>query len=140
MISKTILIIDDADFSKLVKLVSKYDTNWKILTASNGETGLTKARSQQPSIILLDMVMPGLDGLEVYYLLKSNPITRSIPIIFVTAMVSMEKIIKLQITEDIQVITKPFDILTLKNQVINACDRYLDVRSQIRLAFLNGMP
>ncbi|WP_319419981.1 response regulator [Pleurocapsa sp. FMAR1] len=141
MISITVLVIDDdSDFSRLVKFVLEYDTNWKILTASNGETGLTKARSQQPSIILLDMVMPGLDGLEVYYLLKSNPITRSIPIIFVTAMVSMEKIIKLQITEDIQVITKPFDILTLKNQVINACDRYLDVRSQIRLAFLNGMP
>ena len=141
MISITVLVIDDdSDFSRLVKFVLEYDTNWKILTASNGETGLTKARSQQPSIILLDMVMPGLDGLEVYYLLKSNPITRSIPIIFVTAMVSMEKIIKLQITEDIQVITKPFDILTLKNQVINACDRYLDVRSQIRLAFLNGRP
>jgi CheY-like chemotaxis protein len=126
MISRTFLVIDDdSDFNTLVKFVLEHDTNWKVLTAANGEEGLTQARSQQPSIILLDVVMHGLNGLEVYSLLKANPITRTIPIILLTAMTRMEKIIKLQIIEDIEVIIKPFDIMTLKKQVIDACDRHL---------------
>jgi CheY-like chemotaxis protein len=126
MISRTLLVIDDdSDFNTLVKFVLEHDTNWKILTAANGEEGLTQARSQQPSIILLDVVMHGLNGLEVYSLLKANPITRTIPIILLTAMTRMEKIIKPQIIEDIEVIIKPFDIMTLKKQVIDACDRHL---------------
>jgi CheY-like chemotaxis protein len=126
MSSRTLLIIDDdSDFNTLVEFVLEQDTNWKILTAANGEEGLIQARSQQPSIILLDVVMHGLNGLEVYNLLKANPITRTIPTIFITAMTRMEKIIKLQITEDTEVIIKPFDIMTLKKRVIDACDRYL---------------
>jgi CheY-like chemotaxis protein len=126
MISRTLLVIDDdSDFNTLVKFILEHDTNWKILTAANGEEGLTQARSQQPSVILLDVVMHGLNGLEIYSLLKDNPITRSIPIIFITAMTRMEKIIRLQIIEDIEIIIKPFDMMTLKKQVIDACDRHL---------------
>lgn len=125
MIPITLLVIDDeSDFNTLVKFVLEHDTNWKVLAAANGEEGLIQARSQQPSIILLDVVMHGLNGLEVYNLLKANPITRSIPIIFTTAMTRMEKIIKLQITEDTEVIIKPFDMMTLEKRVIEACDRY----------------
>ncbi len=69
--------------------------------------------------------MPDLNGLEVYKLLKLNRITRSIPIIFITAMVSMKKIIKSQISEDIEIITKPFDITTLAERIIEVCDRSL---------------
>jgi CheY-like chemotaxis protein len=125
MTSRTLLVIDDdSDFNTLAKFVLEHETNWKILTAANGEEGLTQARSQQPSVILLDVVMHGLNGLEVYSLLKDNPITRSIPIIFITAMTRMEKIIRLQIIEDIEIIIKPFDIMTLKRKVIDACDRH----------------
>ncbi|MCC0179073.1 response regulator [Waterburya agarophytonicola K14] len=126
MISTSLLVIDDdGDFNDLVKFVLEHDTDWKIFTALDGEKGVALAQLQQPDIILLDIIMPNLNGLDVYHLLKSNPNTCSIPIIFVTAMVRMEPIIRAQITEDIEVITKPFDIMTLANQVINVCDRYL---------------
>lgn len=126
MISKSLLVIDDdGDFNYLVKFILEHDTDWKIMTALGGEEGVALAQLQQPEVILLDMVMPNLSGLDVYHLLKSNPTTCSIPIIFVTAMVRMEPIIRAQITEDIEVITKPFNIMTLANQVIDVCDRYL---------------
>ncbi|MGB5635489.1 MAG: response regulator [Waterburya sp.] len=126
MIPTSILVIDDDDdFNTLVKFILERDTDWKILTALNGKEGVAKAQLQQPSVILLDLVMPNLNGLDVYHLLQSNLTTCSIPIIFVTAMTSMRKIIKSQITEDIEIITKPFDMMTLEKQVIDVCDRYL---------------
>ena len=126
MISISLLVIDDdGDFNALVKFVLEHDTDWKILTALGGREGVALAQLQQPDLILLDIVMPNLNGLDVYHLLKSNQTTCSIPIIFVTAMVRMKPIIRAQITEDIEVITKPFDIMTLANQVTDVCDRYL---------------
>lgn len=124
--STTVLIIDDdVDFNTLVKFVLEYDTSWNILTISEGRQGIAQAQLQQPSVILLDMVMPMLNGLDIYNLLKSNAATCSIPIIFVTAMIQMQEIVKLQITEDIEVIVKPFDIMKLAQQIDDVCDRYL---------------
>ncbi len=124
--STTVLIIDDdIDFNTLVKFVLEYDTNCNILTISEGRQGIALAQLQQPSVILLDLVMPMLNGLDIYNLLKSNAATRSILIIFVTAMIQMQEIVKLQITEDIEVIIKPFDIMKLAQQIDDVCDRYL---------------
>ena len=67
--------------------------------------------------------MPMLNGLDIYNLLKSNAATCSIPIIFVTAMIQMQEIAKSQITEDIEVIIKPFDIMKLAQQIDDVCDR-----------------
>ena len=125
IITNLLLIDDDRDFNTLVKFILQHDTNWEILIASDGKAGVSLAKSRQPSIILLDVVMPEFNGLDIYKLLKSNPITCEIPIIFITAMVRMKQIIKSQITEDIEVIIKPFDMMTLVSQIINVCDRYL---------------
>ncbi len=125
IITNLLVIDDDPDFNTLVKFILEYNTNWEILIASDGKAGVSLAKSRQPSIILLDVVMPEFNGLDIYKLLKSNPITCEIPIIFVTAMVRIKQIIKSHITEDIEVIIKPFDMMTLASQIINICDRYL---------------
>ena len=123
---KSLLIIDDNDdYNTLVKIVLELNTGWKINTASKGKEGITKAKLQQPDVILLDMVMPELNGLDVYKLLKSNWSTCSIPIIFLTAMVMTKEIINSQITEDVQIIIKPFDIMELENEVIQVYNRSL---------------
>lgn len=135
---ESILIIDDDDdFMSLVKFILEQENNWEILTASDGEEGIARAELQQPSLILLDVVMPNLNGLDVYNLLRSNSATYSIPIIFVTAMVRMEKIIKAHVAEDIKVITKPFDLMNLTNQVINECDRYSVANNLVTFNFSN---
>ena len=81
------IIDDDIDFNTLVKFVLEHDTDWNILTISEGRKGIAQAQLKQPSVILLDLVMPMLNGLDIYNLLKSNAATCSIPIIFVTAMI-----------------------------------------------------
>lgn len=114
----TLLIIDDChDSNQLVKFVLKRDTDWQIITALNGQEGVTQARLYRPSIILLDVAMPDIDGLSVYKILKFDRTTRSIPVIFTTAMVGIEERIKRQISHDVKVITKPFDIRLLESQI-----------------------
>lgn len=90
-IDSLLLIDDDPDCITLIKFVLTCETNWQIWTACKGKEGVELAQLKHPNAILLDIVMPDINGLEVYKLLKLNRITRSIPIIFITAMVSMKK-------------------------------------------------
>ena len=114
----TLLIIDDChDSNQLVKFVLERDTDWKIITALNGERGVAQARLNRPNIILLDVAMPNLDGFDVYKLLKSDVNTRSIPVIFTTAMVGVEEKIRRQIAGEVKTIAKPYNIRLLKTQI-----------------------
>ena len=118
MTNITLLIVDDChDSNQLVKFVLERDTDWKIITALNGEQGITKARLHQPSVILLDVAMPNLDGFDVYKLLKSDPATRAIPVIFTTAMVGVEERVRRRISREVRVISKPFNIRLLQAQI-----------------------
>ena len=81
----TILLIDDeADFVKVATRRLEQQ-GYEVLTASNGMTGLTVARSEHPSVILLDVMMPVMDGYEVLHRLKDDPATQDIPVIMLTA-------------------------------------------------------
>ena len=125
MIQTTLLFIDDdSDFNTLIEIAFEKNPDWKIITTLNGEDGVSIAQIYQPNVILLDMVMPKLTGIETYYLLKSNWRTSSIPIVFLTAMIGMKAIITSQIDENIEIITKPFNIKKLKDDVIKSCDRF----------------
>lgn len=81
-----ILIVDDEPFNIKV-LADLLKDDYKTLIAKDGEQALKRAQSEnQPDLILLDVMMPGIDGYEVCRRLKNNPDTRDIPVIFVTAM------------------------------------------------------
>lgn len=86
----TVLIIDDtpSDIHVLVEILR--DQSFRIIVALNGEDGFNKAVTLQPTLILLDRVMPGMDGLSTCRLLKSDKRTAMIPVIFLTAMQSVE--------------------------------------------------
>lgn len=118
MISKQILVIDDNDdCTALIKLVLEAETDWNIVTASNGKEAIVLANYIQPDAILLDIVMPDLNGLDIYRLLKSALNTCFIPIIFMTAMVPFAEILELQITESVKIITKPMNIDQLQSLI-----------------------
>ena len=86
MTNKTILIIDDEEpIRELLKLTLQSAGFDSILEASNGEDGLALATRYMPDLILLDLMLPGMDGLSVCRRLKSSPDTRMIPIIMLTA-------------------------------------------------------
>ena len=114
----TVLVIDDNDDSnKLVQLVLQQDTDWQVEIASSGIDGITQARLRSPEIILLDVAMPEMDGVEVYKVLKSSSKTSSIPVVFLTAMPMLEQTLIRKIDRDVAVIAKPLDILTLSERI-----------------------
>ena len=118
MTSKRLLLIDNNnDYTTLVELFLQINTDWEIIIALDGKEGIAKARQEQPDLILLDIVMPNLDGTGVYKMLKSQTATHRIPIIFLTAMMGVETLIRSQVDADVEVITKPMDLTVLKNQI-----------------------
>jgi CheY-like chemotaxis protein len=87
---KTILIADDEpnQIATLQSLLSQ--RGYTVITASNGEQAVAKAMQVQPDLVILDIMMPKMDGSEVAMILKNDMRTRHIPIFFVTAMISPE--------------------------------------------------
>ena len=102
---KTILIVDDApeNLDMMSELLSKYD----IVDVISGKDALEVAREGSIDLILLDIVMPNMDGYEVCQILKSNPETKDIPVIFITAKIDEESIEKAYAVGGIDYITKP---------------------------------
>ena len=107
--SARILVIDDIDANVRLleaKLTADY---YEVLTATDGVTGLAIAAAEQPDIILLDVMMPGLDGFQVCRRLKDDPVTRHIPVVLVTALDGRaDRIAGLEAGAD-EFLTKPID-------------------------------
>lgn len=83
---KKILIIDDEeDFCYFAKKNLEAISNYEIITANKGKKGIQIARKEKPDLILLDIMMPGIDGFEVLKRLKANEKTQKIPVIMLTA-------------------------------------------------------
>lgn len=83
---KTVLTIDDqADIRRLVRMTLEFD-GYKVLEASDGEEGLHLARTQKPDLVLLDVMMPGLDGLAVSATMQADPVLKEIPVVMLTAL------------------------------------------------------
>jgi len=83
--ASTVLVIDDEEnIIELIKLGLKYE-GFQVESAPDGPQGLAAAQRQNPDLIILDLMLPGMDGLEVCRRLRTNPTTRDIPILMVTA-------------------------------------------------------
>ena len=119
---KQLLLIDDnKDNQMLIKTAIETTSNWQVSVAEDGIEGVTLAELERPDAILLDFVMPGLDGFTVYDILKSNLFTRTIPIIFVTA-IALERVLdRLETTSAQGIIVKPFDTINLRSQIAKMC-------------------
>ncbi|MDY0376727.1 MAG: two-component system response regulator [Desulfobacterium sp.] len=112
----TILVVDDTQANVAV-LVQALKGLYKLAVALNGDDAIRFAQEKKPDLILLDIVMPGIDGLEVCRLLKAMPKTREIPIIFITAMDDLSHKTKGFDSGAVDYITKPFDITEVKARV-----------------------
>lgn len=84
--SKKILVIDDeADIREIVRLLLK-DEGYEVIEAANGQEGILKAQNEKPDLIVLDIMMPGINGFEVAKHLKDDPNTKNIPIIILSVL------------------------------------------------------
>lgn len=104
-----ILIVDDEERNRrLFDVFAKAD-GYVTVGAASGAQGLELAVSEKPDIILLDLMMPGMDGFEVARGLKANPATRSIPIIIVTALEDVASHLRMLASGADEFINKPVD-------------------------------
>lgn len=109
MTAESILLVDDnqANLQMLFQLLEK-SVGGKLLVAKNGETALNIARKIKPDLVLLDIMMPGIDGFEVCRRLKADPATRPIPVIFLSALdETADKVKGLQLGA-VDYVSKPF--------------------------------
>lgn len=118
-----LLVDDEEDARSIIKLGLEMSTEWTILTASSGQEALTLAVEYHPDVILLDMMMPEMDGRATLQHLKINPETRSIPVILATAKVQPSEEATFQELNVIAVFTKPFRPLELAAQIQQALKR-----------------
>ena len=86
---KRILVIDDeATFARLLKLNLERCGPYEVVTAQRGQQGIDAAKQSRPDLVLLDMIMPDLDGSDVAQRFEADADLRDVPIVFITAMVS----------------------------------------------------
>ncbi|WP_204104225.1 MULTISPECIES: response regulator [Spirulina sp. CCY15215] len=121
MAKRRILIVDDeADIRAVAQLSLEINTEWEVLTASSGAEGLKVALKERPDAILLDVMMPDLDGPTTWAKLRENPITQAIPVIFLTAKVQAAEQRRYAQLGVKAVLTKPFDPVQLGDRIMEA--------------------
>jgi CheY-like chemotaxis protein len=119
--SRRILIIDDEDDIREVAAMSlETVAGWHVFTANSGTQGLARAIELQPDAVLLDVMMPGMDGPSTFRELRKNPATSRIPVILLTAKVQSSDQRRFADLGVEAILFKPFDPLTLADQISNA--------------------
>lgn len=120
---KSILLIDDEiNLAQVIAVCLESFKGWKVIVANSGKEGLRLLATIKPDAILLDVMMPEMDGISVYQNLQKNPDTRHIPVIFLTAKVQVsdrERFAQLGI---VGTIAKPFEPLKIADQIAELLD------------------
>jgi two-component system, OmpR family, alkaline phosphatase synthesis response regulator PhoP len=115
---RQILIIDDEEtIQTVVKFGLRLSVGWDMLAASSGLAGIQLAQQHQPDAILLDVMMPVMDGIMTFKALQADPTTQAIPVIFLTAKAQTVEKSQLKALGVSGVITKPFNSLDLPEQI-----------------------
>ena len=116
---KVLIIDDDEDSRSIARLSLESLANAQVSEASGGQEGFDLANSDRPDVILLDLLMPEMDGRQTFQLLRSNANTASMPIIFLTIKGMFDEFDDLKANSDVLVdlIVKPFDPTFLAQQI-----------------------
>jgi CheY-like chemotaxis protein len=121
---KHILLVDDEDDIREVAALSLEAVGgWRVSSASDGASGVDMARADAPDAILLDVMMPGLDGPATVARLREDPLTRDIPVILLTAKAQTSDRRRFAELGVAGTLTKPFDPMTLTDQIAAILDR-----------------
>jgi DNA-binding response OmpR family regulator len=135
-----VLVIDDEAPIRLLCRVNLEAEKMEVLEAADGPTGLERARSESPDVILLDVMMPGLDGWRVAEELLEDEKTKSIPIVFLTARAELRDRARGLDLGGVDYVTKPFnpvELAPLVRDLIGRVDR--GEREELRREKLNEL-
>jgi CheY-like chemotaxis protein len=117
---KILVVEDDRSIQMVLELVLTRMAKCDVLLASDGPQGLAAIKQQKPDFVLLDLMLPGMDGFEICKQSKEDPATRNIPIIFLTAQPQPAAIARAMSLGAAAYIIKPFDPTTIITQINEA--------------------
>jgi CheY-like chemotaxis protein len=118
MTTKTILLIDDEpNLAEVISICLSSFKGWNVKVANSGKAGLSLVHTVKPDAILLDVMMPEMDGITVYQALQQHPDTKNIPVIFLTAKVQASDLKKFAQLGVVGTIAKPFEPLMIADQI-----------------------
>ena len=117
VVPSVLVVDDDDDVREITQIALEAIGGWTVLPASGGHEAIALALEHRPDAVLLDVMMPGLDGPATFHLLRADERTHQIPVVLLTAKVQVGD---RQVWDDLDVagvISKPFDPMTLASQV-----------------------
>jgi CheY-like chemotaxis protein len=114
---------DDEDIRTILQLALSLDPELDVVLVESGEAALTRARVEKFDAILLDGMMPGLDGYETCRRLKAEPTTAHVPVVFLTAKTQRAEVDRALAIGAVACLMKPFDPMTLAGELRAALER-----------------
>lgn len=123
---KVLIIDDDADIRAIARLSLSRLGGMEVVEAASGAEGVHKAQDEKPDVILLDIMMPAMDGSATLAALRSQPASARTPVIFLTAKAMRTEIERLRALGAAGVLIKPFDPRTLPGDVRALVESQLD--------------
>jgi CheY-like chemotaxis protein len=114
---KVLIVDDEPDIRRIAKLSLSRVGGMEVVEAANGAEALVRAKADKPDAVLLDVMMPGLDGPSTLARLREDPATSGIPVVFLTAKAIAAERERLKVLGAAGVLTKPFDPMTLAREL-----------------------
>lgn len=111
------MVEDEPDIQSIAKMALEMVGGFKVEIASSGNQALEIVAALAPDLILLDVMMPGLDGPSTLKALRAEPATAAIPVVFMTAKAQPQEVAHFKELGALDVIAKPFDPMTLSNTI-----------------------
>jgi CheY-like chemotaxis protein len=115
---KVLIIDDDADIRMIARLALSRLGGMEVIEAGSGAEGVRRAAEERPDFVLLDMMMPVMDGSQTLAALRAQPATAQTPVIFLTAKAVLVEVERMRALGAAGVLTKPFDPRTLAADVL----------------------
>lgn len=116
-LKRILYVEDEPDIQAVAKLALEMVGGYQVMICGGGQEALDKVGGYAPDLILLDVMMPGMDGPTTLQNLRANPATALIPVIFLTAKVQPAEVAQYQALGALNVLPKPFDPMRLAEQV-----------------------
>jgi DNA-binding response OmpR family regulator len=115
---RVLLVEDDPDILKIAALAPRFDGRFDVLQAGSGREGLAVARQEHPDLVVLDVMMPEMDGYVMLEQPKADPVTAGIPVVFLTARAQEQEMQKGLALGAAGYLIKPFDAMQLPGALL----------------------
>lgn len=122
MAQQVVLVVDDSPTVRKIVQITLQRENIRVVTAGDGLSALTAVSDTQPDLILLDIVLPRMDGYNICHLVRNNPEYRDLPIIMLSGKDGIFDKMRGRLAGSTEYITKPFD----SSELVQSVRRYLD--------------